>query len=156
MYINSMYGDNIEDIQKGLKHPSEYWIYKKKIFTHQPIIKKMTRERKENIHIDDVATLSKICYYIEKYFLDLVDNIELKIEWKKPKDSEFYISSVLPIDIKWRTNRACIEQYHLNGSQELVTEGIAVGHQITSGNAFVKKKPKIPPPNSILVANNAN
>nr|WP_278252798.1 phosphoenolpyruvate synthase [Alteromonas sp. 5E99-2] len=160
VFITSSYGLG-EMVVQGAVNPDEFYVHKPTLAAQRPAIVrrnlgskliKMTYsdnlEHGKQVEIVDVAksdsdqfsltddevqALARQAKIIENHYQRPMD-----IEWAKDgNDGKLYIVQARPETVRSREKSQFIENFKLNGSAKIITEGRAIGHKIGAGQAKV-------------------
>lgn len=157
--IDSAWGYG-ESVVQGAVVPDTYMVFKKTLAKHEPIVSKKLGNKKTKmvasarggskrvptsakerasfaISDQEVLQLARWGMMIEKIYGRPMD-----IEWAKDaRNKKFYIVQARPETVEAQKAEDRLEIYEIKGRGKVVTEGIAVGSKIGSGQAHVIASP---------------
>ena len=158
VYITSVWGLG-ENIVQGAVNPDEFYLFKPSVAAgkkaliskksgakeHKMIydtsngkttvnVETDTRERSTfSLGNDDVETLGKWCFAIEKHY-----QMHMDIEWAKDGISnELFLVQARPETVHGFKKQLSVKEYKILSKPKILTKGKAVGRAITSGRVCI-------------------
>ncbi|MDU7693676.1 MAG: pyruvate, water dikinase [Helicobacter sp.] len=156
-----------ENIVGGHVNPDEFYVFKKTLSTHRPIIKRTlghknikmvyapkgeekttknipTTQKELNsfsLNDDEVLKLAKYALQIEEHYSQKAGIYRpMDIEWAKDGESnELFIVQARPETVQSQKSKQTIEKYNLLPNQELdlILKGRAIGEKIATGKVHI-------------------
>jgi len=158
VFITASYGLG-EMVVQGAVNPDEFLVYKPALKAGRPAILrrnlgskqiKMVYGKTSAVTTEPVAESDQLRFSLTdkeiEFLAEKAVQIEahygkpMDIEWGKDgQDGQIYILQARPETVKSRANKQILEQYQLNETGKVLSEGRSVGQKIGSGKARVLK-----------------